>query len=45
MLANMYSCYYDLHVRHFLTRGIPASLMSWAVIVTIGYGLMYIAGL
>ncbi|KAF4159971.1 hypothetical protein CNMCM6069_000477 [Aspergillus lentulus] len=34
-----------LHVRHFLTRGIPASLMSWAVIVTIGYGLMYIAGL
>ncbi|EAW23340.1 putative plasma membrane phosphate transporter Pho87 [Aspergillus fischeri NRRL 181] len=34
-----------LHVRHFFTRGIPASLMSWAVIVTIGYGLMYIAGL
>ncbi|GIJ84485.1 low-affinity phosphate transporter [Aspergillus pseudoviridinutans] len=34
-----------LHVRHFFTRGIPASLISWAVIVTIGYGLMYIAGL
>ncbi|KAG0153261.1 hypothetical protein PDIDSM_5111 [Penicillium digitatum] len=34
-----------LQVRHFLTRGIPASLMSFAVIVTIGYGLMYIAGL
>ncbi|RHZ43062.1 putative plasma membrane phosphate transporter Pho87, partial [Aspergillus thermomutatus] len=34
-----------LHVRHFFTRGIPASLMSFTVIVTIGYGLMYIAGL
>jgi phosphate transporter len=34
-----------LQVRHFLTRGIPASLMSFVVIVTIGYGLMYIAGL
>ncbi|KAK1149322.1 low-affinity phosphate transporter [Aspergillus melleus] len=34
-----------LQVRHFLTRGIPASLMSFAVVVTIGYGLMYIAGL
>ncbi|KAL5359656.1 SPX domain-containing protein [Aspergillus floccosus] len=34
-----------LQVRHFFTRGIPSSLMSFAVIVTIGYGLMYIAGL
>ncbi|KAF7597071.1 low-affinity phosphate transporter [Aspergillus hancockii] len=34
-----------LQVRHFFTRGIPASLMAWAVIVTIGYALMYIAGL
>ncbi|KAI2901198.1 hypothetical protein CBS11852_2597 [Aspergillus niger] len=34
-----------LQVRHFFTRGIPASLMSFAVIVTVGYGLMYIAGL
>ncbi|EAW08300.1 LOW QUALITY PROTEIN: putative plasma membrane phosphate transporter Pho87 [Aspergillus clavatus NRRL 1] len=34
-----------LHVRHFFTRGIPASLMCFAVVVTIGYGLMYIAGL
>ena len=34
-----------LRVRHFLTRGIPASLMSWAVVVTIGYGLMRVAGL
>ena len=34
-----------LQVRHFLTRGIPSSLMSLVVIVTIGYGLMYVAGL
>ncbi|OQE02527.1 hypothetical protein PENSOL_c002G11365 [Penicillium solitum] len=34
-----------LQVRHFLTRGIPASLMSFVVIVTLGYGLMYVAGL
>ncbi|KAJ5206784.1 Sodium/sulfate symporter [Penicillium cf. griseofulvum] len=34
-----------LQVRHFLTRGIPASLMAFAVIVTLGYGLMYVAGL
>ncbi|OOF97207.1 hypothetical protein ASPCADRAFT_206030 [Aspergillus carbonarius ITEM 5010] len=34
-----------LQVRHFFTRGIPASLMSFIVVVTVGYGLMYIAGL
>ncbi|CDM26491.1 hypothetical protein DTO013E5_4779 [Penicillium roqueforti] len=34
-----------LQVHHFLTRGIPASLMCFVVIVTIGYGLMYVAGL
>ncbi|KAL2698913.1 hypothetical protein AAEP93_010301 [Penicillium crustosum] len=34
-----------LQVRHFLTRGIPASLMSFVVVVTLGYGLMYVAGL
>ncbi|PTU23263.1 hypothetical protein P175DRAFT_0522294 [Aspergillus ochraceoroseus IBT 24754] len=34
-----------LQVRHFFTRGIPASLMSFAVVVSVGYGLMYVAGL
>ncbi|KAA8648544.1 putative plasma membrane phosphate transporter Pho87 [Aspergillus tanneri] len=34
-----------LQVRHFFSRGIPASLMAFAVVVTLGYGLMYIAGL
>ena len=33
-----------LQVRHFLTRGVPASIMAWAVIVTLGYGLMLAAG-
>ncbi|KAK5175361.1 low-affinity phosphate transporter [Saxophila tyrrhenica] len=34
-----------LQVRHFLTRGIPASIIAYVVIITIGYGLMYAAGL
>lgn len=34
-----------LKVRHFFTRGIPSSLMSFGVIVSVGYGLMYLAGL
>ncbi|KAJ5084711.1 hypothetical protein NUU61_009290 [Penicillium alfredii] len=34
-----------LQVRHFITRGVPSSLMAYVVIITIGYGLMYVAGL
>lgn len=34
-----------LRVQHFLTRGIPASLISFGVVVTVGYALMVIAGL
>jgi phosphate transporter len=34
-----------LRVRHFLTRGIPASLMGFGVVITVGYGLMMVAGL
>lgn len=33
-----------LGVKHFLTRGIPASFMSFVVIVTVGYGLMLAVG-
>ncbi|KAK4957863.1 low-affinity phosphate transporter [Elasticomyces elasticus] len=29
-----------LQVRHFLTRGIPSSLIAFCVVVTVGYGLM-----
>ncbi|KAL9618982.1 MAG: hypothetical protein Q9160_006376 [Pyrenula sp. 1 TL-2023] len=34
-----------LEVKHFLTRGIPSSLITFAVVVTIGYGLMLAADL
>ncbi|KAI1934339.1 low-affinity phosphate transporter [Ophidiomyces ophidiicola] len=34
-----------LRVKHFISRGIPASLISFAVVVTVGYGLMIVAGL
>lgn len=34
-----------LQVRHFLTRGIPASIITFAVITTLGYGLMRVVGL
>lgn len=33
-----------LQVRHFLTRGIPASIIAYGVIVTVGYGLMLAVG-
>ncbi|KAK5132042.1 hypothetical protein LTR08_000379 [Meristemomyces frigidus] len=33
-----------LQVRHFLTRGVPASVIAYGVIVTVGYGLMRIIG-
>lgn len=34
-----------LQVKHFLTRGIPSSILAFAVVVTVGYGLMMAAGL
>ncbi|EEH05953.1 SPX domain-containing protein [Histoplasma capsulatum G186AR] len=34
-----------LRVRHFITRGVPASILSYGVVVTVGYGLMIVAGL
>ena len=34
-----------LQVKHFISRGIPASILTFAVIVTVGYGLMGVAGL
>ncbi|RYO54982.1 putative transporter [Alternaria tenuissima] len=33
-----------LAVKHFLTRGVPASIMTFGVIVTVGYGLMLAVG-
>ncbi|MCJ1338359.1 low-affinity phosphate transporter [Bachmanniomyces sp. S44760] len=34
-----------LRVSHFLSRGIPSSIMTFIVVITIGYGLMLIVGL
>lgn len=34
-----------LSVKHFLTRGIPSSILTFAVVVTVGYGLMLAVGL
>ncbi|KAL1601027.1 low-affinity phosphate transporter [Nothophoma quercina] len=33
-----------LDVKHFLTRGVPASIVTFIVIITVGYGLMLAAG-
>lgn len=32
-----------LQVKHFLTRGIPASILTFFVVITVGYGLMLLA--
>ena len=34
-----------LRVKHFISRGVPASLMTLVVVVTLGYGIMEVAGL
>ncbi|RMZ85145.1 hypothetical protein DV738_g269, partial [Chaetothyriales sp. CBS 135597] len=34
-----------LTVKHFLTRGVPSSILACLVIITVGYGLMVAAGL
>lgn len=34
-----------LQVKHFLTRGIPASILTFLVVITVGYGLMRAVGL
>ncbi|KAK5110227.1 hypothetical protein LTR62_006223 [Meristemomyces frigidus] len=33
-----------LQVRHFLTRGVPASVMAYVVVVSVGYGCMRVVG-
>ena len=34
-----------LTVKHFLSRGIPASIITFLVVITLGYGLLLVAGL
>ncbi|KAF8473955.1 SPX domain-containing protein [Kalaharituber pfeilii] len=45
MTENPHSGQRYLRVKHFLTRGVPSSVLTFFVVVTIGYGLMRIAGL
>ena len=33
-----------LQVKHFISRGVPSSVMTFAVVVSIGYGLMRVVG-
>lgn len=32
-----------LRVSHFLTRGIPSSIIAFVIIITVGYGLLLAA--
>jgi phosphate transporter len=34
-----------LQVKHFLTRGVPSSVIAFTVVISVGYGLMVAAGL
>ena len=34
-----------LQVKHFLSRGIPASVIAYGVVISVGYGLMLLSGL
>ena len=34
-----------LRVRHFLLRGVPASMIVFGVVITLGYGLLRLVGL
>ena len=33
-----------LRVKHFISRGIPSSIMTFTVVISVGYGLMVIVG-
>ncbi len=34
-----------LRVQHFISRGIPSSIIVLVVVITLGYGLLRVAGL
>lgn len=33
-----------LRVSHFITRGVPASILVYLIVITLGYGLMLAVG-
>ena len=34
-----------LRVRHFISRGVPSSLIVFVIVISLGYGLLLVAGL
>lgn len=34
-----------LQVKHFISRGVPSSIITMLIVVTVGYGAMRIIGL
>ena len=34
-----------LQVKHFISRGVPSSLITLFVVITLGYGIMQVAGI
>jgi phosphate transporter len=34
-----------LKVKHFISRGVPSSILTLVVVVTVGYGAMRITGM
>jgi phosphate transporter len=34
-----------LQVKHFISRGIPSSIITLLVVVTLGYGAMMVSGI
>jgi phosphate transporter len=34
-----------LQVKHFISRGIPSSVVTLVVVITVGYGLMLVVGM
>jgi phosphate transporter len=34
-----------LQVKHFISRGIPSSIITLFVVISVGYGLMLIVGM
>jgi len=34
-----------LQVKHFITRGVPSSIMTLLVVITVGYGAMRVTGM
>lgn len=34
-----------LQVKHFISRGVPSSILTLVVVVTVGYGAMVIANI